>query len=114
MIVITVALAKVVKIVIKKPRPKNAYKEITPYDTYAFPSAHAAGVTAATLLFFSEQHLLGMVSLLVSLFVIVSRVKTSVHDTYDMIGGIVLAVAMFVLLRGYAESFSVILSSFFL
>ena len=89
LLLLSLTIAKVLKRTIHKKRPPKKKELFMPFDTYAFPSGHATGLSSITLFIFLYSIPLGICSLIISLVIVIARVESYVHDTVDIIGGII-------------------------
>ena len=91
LLLLSVTTSKLLKRIIHKARP--AQEELfIPYDKYAFPSSHAAGLASISFFIFPYDIFLGLVSTVISLIIVDARVRSRVHDVYDIVAGLFLGV----------------------
>ena len=83
-------ISKILKKVINKSRSPNMQEYFIPHDKYAFPSGHATGLASVTIFLFFNSIILGTLGLMLTLFTVIARVKSHVHDSYDIVAGLVL------------------------
>jgi undecaprenyl-diphosphatase len=86
-LLISVASAKLLKMLFRKKRPPQRTEYFKPADRYAFPSGHATGLFSVTYFIASTDIYFGILSLLVAVLVMYGRVKSHVHDVFDILGG---------------------------
>ncbi len=101
LLVISLTIAKILKKIIRKPRPLKRTELFKPFDRYAFPSAHSASLFGLTSYIVGQNIWIGVASLLVTVFIVVGRVKTNVHDYVDIAGGFVIGVSVTYYLSPY-------------
>ena len=94
LLIISLAISKILKRLINKPRPPIETEFFIPHDKYAFPSGHAAGLFSLTVFILTYDIWLGIFSSLFSFIVIIARVKSNVHYTDDIIAGSFLGVVV--------------------
>ena len=85
---LSLCVARVIKIFIKKDRPLG--KLFIPTGRYAFPSGHATGLFSVTFFIFTESYTLGILALIISLVIVIARIKSKVHDLKDIVGGAII------------------------
>jgi undecaprenyl-diphosphatase len=85
--------ARILKEIFKIARPYVAHTDIiplAPVSGFSFPSEHASVYGALTVLLFHFDYRFGIVSLVFTLLVMVSRVVMGVHYPVDVLAGCVL------------------------
>ncbi len=85
--------ARICKEIFQVMRPYVTHTHIIPlFPTpgYSFPSEHASVYGALTILLFHFDYRLGILSLVLSLLVMLSRVVNGVHYPVDVIAGFIL------------------------
>ncbi len=87
-----VLVTKILKRIIRKRRPSKKIEYFIPFDTYAFPSAHATALFSISAFIISQNIWSGIISFGVSLCVVIARVKSHVHDFSDILAGLVVGV----------------------
>ncbi len=85
LLIISLALTKVLKRIFHKRRPPH--KLFIPVDRYAFPSGHATGLAAICTFILSYDIVLGLISIFIAIIIALARIRSNVHDGYDMIVG---------------------------
>jgi membrane-associated phospholipid phosphatase len=103
-VTLAVCSANLLKYIFKKHRPKHM--EFIPGNSYAFPSAHASGLMALTFSMYQVSQQFFVYILIVSLLIMYARVRSRVHDMYDMVGGTVLAFVVTITLKEQIFYFS--------
>lgn len=105
-IVLFVALItmKLLKRVIGKYRPEMNKELFVPYDSYAFPSGHATGISAIAFFIFEHSVFFGLMSVILGILVLGARIQSHVHDYIDIVGGIILGVLVAYFLSPFVES----------
>ncbi|MEN9552158.1 MAG: superfamily [Candidatus Parcubacteria bacterium] len=111
-VTLAVCSAKLLKYIFKKHRPKHMAS--VPEDSYAFPSAHASGLMALTFTTYQVSQQFFAYILIVSLLIMYARVRSRVHDVYDMIGGTVVAFVVTISLKEQVSYFSSYIIDFIL
>jgi len=96
-------LGELISLTVLRVRPYLAVTDILvlipPPLTSSFPSLHtAASMAMASALYFGNKHA-GQVALLIVLGVIIGRVAAGVHYPTDILGGLVLGMVAFALVR---------------
>lgn len=94
LLVLSLTFAKILKKIIHKRRPLKRTEMFKPFDRYAFPSAHSATLFALTAYMLGQNFFIGFLSLLVTVCIVIARVKTRVHDYVDIAGGFVIGVTI--------------------
>ncbi len=97
-------LTKILKIIIHKRRPPKKIEYFTPFDRYAFPSAHATALFSIATFIISQNILIGVISFFVSFCVVIARIKSHVHDFSDILGGFVVGVSVTYYLMPYVTT----------
>lgn len=92
LVIVALTIAKLLKKLIHKRRPLKKKELFVPFDRYAFPSAHSASLFALTAFLLMQHFWIGMTSLVVTIFIVVARVYSQVHDYIDIAGGFVIGV----------------------
>ncbi|MFQ5532979.1 MAG: phosphatase PAP2 family protein, partial [Candidatus Methylomirabilales bacterium] len=95
LLLVTNGLSELLKLWIQRPRPCQVLESVRVLAgcsgrSFAFPSSHAANVTAQALLFASAYRPLALPLFLVAAIVGYSRVYTGVHYPTDVVGGVVI------------------------
>jgi undecaprenyl-diphosphatase len=99
------AFAAVFKRIIHKNRPVQDFELFVPFGEYAFPSGHATMLFSITFFIFTESYSLGLLSLICSSIIVVARVKSRVHDTKDIVGGVIIGTLLTYLLLPYVATY---------
>lgn len=94
----TLVLSSILKVLLRRVRPRNQYVESMLFKTYSFPSGHAAGSIVsfglAALVIAMKWPEFGViawiVAILSSIFVGVSRIYLGAHYASDVLGGWIL------------------------
>ena len=115
LVLLSLAITKILKRIIHKKRPPKKVELFMPFDTFAFPSGHATALSSITLFILLHSIPLGICVLICSLMIVIARVRSYVHDTIDIIAGIVVGVSITYFLHPYVFLFvAVYLSPTFL
>ncbi len=107
---IGIALSEVLKSIFYTPRPfigDSVTALFTMHADGAFPSSHTTGLVAMATAVFSEFKALGSILFAGSLLVGICRVLANVHYPRDILGGVILGVAVgvgVILARDYFSS----------
>lgn len=105
LLIISVATTKIFKYLIHKSRPPKDQELFTPLDTYAFPSGHATGLASVSMYITLNSVILGAIAIVVSLIIVYARVKSRVHDTYDIVAGTIVGVAVTLLMVHHVTNY---------
>lgn len=110
-IVLSVAMKDVIKLLVAQPRPWILDESITPSEKavsgasgYSFPSGHAATATAGYLgLATRMAKPVAVACIIATALICLSRILLGVHTPLDVIGGILLSVAILAVNRWALE-----------
>lgn len=100
---ITYVTSLAIKEVIKRPRPMDAYQELSVMGSvkfFSFPSTHSALIAVIATILCVKYKKLGFVLIPAALLVGVSRVYLGHHFPTDVLAGFVLGVIIALLLLG--------------
>ena len=97
-------VTKILKRIIRKRRPSKKVEYFIPFDRYAFPSAHATALFSISAFIISQNIWSGGISFLISLCIVIARVKSHVHDFSDILAGAVVGVSVTYYLMPYVTT----------
>lgn len=100
---LAILMAEIISLIVLRIRPYLAVTDIfaliPPPLTSSFPSVHTAISVAFTSAFYAGKKRLGQVCLLIALGVAIGRMAAGVHYPTDILGGMIVGVTSFFLIR---------------
>lgn len=106
LILLSLLMAHILKLLFHKKRPPKEQELFPPGDIYAFPSKHAATLTALNLFVFQESLFYGTLVLCLGIIIVTCRVLAQVHRTQDIFFGIVLGGVTAYIVMPYVLAFT--------
>lgn len=98
---LTLLADKILNFVFPTPRPfiidESVNLLISPPSNPSFPSTHTAAATAFAAIIFYFSKILGVVAVIFAIFVGISRIFVGVHYPSDVLAGIILGLAAFII-----------------
>lgn len=95
-IIFTAITVLIIKFLVKRPRPEGDWGQIyRSSDPHSFPSGHAARATMLTvIMFLTGIWWIGLIMLVWTILVDLSRIGLGVHYLSDILGGTLIGVVM--------------------
>lgn len=87
-------VADLLKNLVESPRPNVTPQLIFPNDIFSFPSDHATFMFALAVAIYSYDKYAGVILFLLAIITGMSRVLAGVHFWYDIVGGLLVGVAV--------------------
>lgn len=105
LLLVSLLVTKIIKRIVHKRRPPKRIEYFIPFDRYAFPSAHSTTLFSITAFILSQNLWIGIISCIVSLTIVIARVKSNVHDFSDILGGFAVGISVTFYCMPYVTSF---------
>ena len=94
LLLLSLLVTKIIKRIVHKRRPPKKIEYFIPFDRYAFPSAHSTALFSITAFMLSQNIWFGIIAFLISLVIVIARVKSHVHDFSDILGGFIVGIGV--------------------
>jgi membrane-associated phospholipid phosphatase len=103
LLLVALLFAKLLKRLINRKRPERCVEFFKPKNVHAFPSGHTTGLIVLAFFMIGKSIPFGVLALCIACVVMIARIRVHLHDGIDILGGIILGVAVAYLATTYIE-----------